>query len=235
MNSKNILSWGAFALGLILVVCGWFMWGDRSDNAIFALNVAISLLMYVIVSSGFLISWSQPEDKSESRIGNMGLVWSVVFIYVLVALVILVLSNLFDWSLGLRLFAHGVAIVSLIGGFAAVSHSSSNIKNVHEQQSQERLGVDKMRRVAKDLQCDMQDKGTIPAEITAKVAALIEDMRFVAPSNSEEASELEERFVKIIKSAHVMLTSPILDNQQLAAEIAKAERVLKERRQQYSN
>lgn len=235
MNMKNILSWGAFILGIVLVVCGWFLWGDRGDTAVFVLNIVVSLLMYCLVFSDFLIKWYRPEDKSQRRIGNMGLKWGVVFIYIVLALLVMVLSKNYNWSFWVQLFLHGVAIVVLIGGFALVSMSASNIGKVHEQQSVERSGVDKMRREAKGLHYDMLDKGTIPAELSQRVAQLVEDMRFISPANSEDARDLEQRFVDIVGRARLMVSSFTLNHEELAAEISKAERTLKDRKATYSN
>lgn len=235
MSLKNILSWGAFGLGYVLIICGWLLFGDRSDTSIFILNIVVSLVMYSVIFSDLLISWNKPEDKSQRRIGNTGLRWAVTLFYVVIAFVLIVLSNLFSWSFSVQLFAHSIAIVGLIAGYALVAHSANNIGNVTSQQSIAQSGVDMMRREAKSLHYDMLDKGDIPAELSQRVAQLVDDMRFIAPANSEDARLLEQRFVDIISRARVMVSSFTLNHEELAMELSKAERTLKDRKATYSN
>ena len=182
-----------------------------------------------------MISWNKPEDKSQRRIGNTGLRWAVTLFYVVIAFVLIVLSNLFSWSFSVQLFAHSIAIVGLIAGYALVAHSANNIGNVTSQQSIAQSGVDMMRREAKSLHYDMLDKGDIPAELSQRVAQLVDDMRFIAPANSEDARLLEQRFVDIISRARVMVSSFTLNHEELARELSKAERTLKDRKATYSN
>lgn len=235
MSLKNILSWGAFGLGYVLIICGWLLFGDRSDTSIFILNIVVSLVMYSVIFSDLLISWNKPEDKSQRRIGNTGLRWAVTLFYVVIAFVLIVLSNLFSWSFSVQLFAHSIAIVGLIAGYALVAHSANNIGNVTSQQSIAKSGVDMMRREAKSLHYDMLDKGDIPAELSQRVAQLVDDMRFIAPANSEDARLLEQRFVDIISRARIMVSSFTLNHEELAMELSKAERTLKDRKATYSN
>ena len=234
MDMKNILSRGAFALGFVLVICGWFLFGDRSNTAVFVLDIVVSLFVYSVLFSDFLITWYRPEDKTQRRIINLGLRWGATTFYAIVAISIIVLSHVFSWVFGIQLFAHGIAIVLLIVGCALVVHSASNIASVTHQQDILLAGVDKMRREAKALHYDILDKGTIPTEISQRAAQLIEDMRFISPSNSEDARDLEQRFVDIIGRARIMVSSFTLNNEELAAELSKAERTLKDRKAAFS-
>lgn len=235
MILKNILSWGAFGLGFALIICGWFLFGDRCDTSIFTLNIVVSLLIYSVIFSDLLISWYNPEDKSQRRLGNLGLRWGVTLPYVIIAITLIILSNIFSWPFKVQLFAQGIAIVLLILGYVFVVHSANNIGNVSNQQNIDLSGVDKMRSAVKSLHYDMLDKGTIPAELSQRVAQLIDDMRFISPANSNDAKDLEQRFVDIIGRARIMVSSFTLNHEELASELSKAERTLKDRKAAYSN
>jgi hypothetical protein len=234
MNLKNILSRGAFALGFVLVICGWLLFGDRSDKGVFVLDIIVSLFVYSVLFSDFLISWYRPEDKTQRRIVNLGLRWGATTFYAMVAISIIVLSHIFSWPFGVILFAHGIAIVLLIVGCSLIVHSASNIASVTHQHDIVLAGLDMMRREVKALHYDIMDKGTIPTEISQRVAQLVEDMRFISPANSEDARDLEQRFVDIIGRVRIMVTSFTLNNEELAAELSKAERILKERKATFS-
>lgn len=230
---KKLLSWAAFLLGLALVILGWFMWGDKSDTQIFALNVSVSAIVYILLFSDFLIKWRDPKDKSDRRIGNMGVKWLVTFIYVAAAITIMVLSGVFGLGFVTRLFLQLVALVALLAGFAFSTHSSSNIVKVAEQQAENRAGIDVMRRETKALLNDALDKGTIPSELTQRISSLVDEMRYVAPSSSEDAQIAERRYISTIGRASLALTDKEVNLQTLAEELTKAERALKERKATY--
>lgn len=230
---KKLLSWAAFLLGLALVILGWFMWGDKSDTQIFALNVSVSAIVYILLFSDFLIKWRNPKDKSDRRIGNMGVKWLVTFIYVAAAITIMVLSGVFGLGFVTRLFLQLVALVALLAGFAFSTHSSSNIAKVAEQQAENRAGIDVMRRETKALLNDALDKGTIPSELTQRISSLVDEMRYVAPSSSEDAQIAERRYISTIGRASLALTDKEVNLQTLAEELTKAERALKERKATY--
>ena len=232
---KTVLSWVSFALGIVLIVCGWFLWGDSSNTGIFTQNIVVSVIVYVVLSIDLLIAWNKPEDKSQRRIGNTGLRWSVLFIYALAAILILVITEKKDATLEVRLFLQGAALVVLIVGYALMAHSASNIGKVDEQQRVDIAGVDKMRREIRGLYNDVLDNGTVPQDIIANITLISEELRFVSPSNNEEAKELERQFVDIVGRARMMTLSPTIDCDALAKVIARAMRTMKERKSIYSN
>ena len=232
---KRVLSWGAFGLGIVLIIGGWFLWGDRTIVPNFVLNIVVSIIMYCLLFLDLLISWRKPEDKSDSRIGNTGLRWTVTFIYIVAAIVIMIVSSNKDLEFVTRLFWQGGALVLLIAGLALVMFSASNIKKVDTDQRVVRAGVDIMRRELKNLHYDTLDKGDVPQELVSRINTLIEEMRFVSPSNSEEAKDLENRFVELVGKARFMVSSYTFNAEAFAAEISKMERVFKDRKSTYSN
>lgn len=230
---KHLLSWSAFALGFALIVCGWFLWGDRSDTAIFAMNIVISALIYGLFFSDLMVSWRNPKDKAQRKIGNLGLKWTVVFIYAIAAILIMILFC--GAAFMTQLFFQGIAIVVLVAGMAVSMHSSSNIRMVHEKQVAERAGVDTMRREAKELLNAITDKGIESPEMASRISVLIEDLRFVSPSNSDSAHNLEQQFIDIMVRARAFVESLTFNIEDLSKEINRAERTLKERKAVYSN
>ena len=109
------------------------------------------------------------------------------------------------------------------------------MSKVDTVQREERAGVELMRRELKALHYDVMDKGGIPQEIISRINNLLEEMRFISPSNSDEAKELEDYFVNVVGRARLMVSSYTLEAEALAAEVAKIERVLKDRKSVYSN
>ena len=68
---KKILSWSAFILGFILIICAWFLLGDQSDMNIFTLNIVVSLIVYCLLASDFLTMLSFPSFSFLCYLWNM--------------------------------------------------------------------------------------------------------------------------------------------------------------------
>ena len=232
---KKILSWASFALGFALIICGWLLWGNREQTDVLVLNIVVSLLMYCLLFSDMFISWFVPGDKSQRRIGNLGLKWGVIWTYIIVSALIIFFSISEGWVFLVQLFLHAIALAALLAGFGFVLMSSKNIGKVQEQQDAVRSGVESMRREARALYNDAMDKGTISRELTNRLSALVEEMRFISPSNSDEAAELEKRFVDLVSRARLLISSFTMNEEDLAMEISKLERTLRERKSVYSN
>ena len=232
---SKILSWASFALGFALIICGWLLWGNREQTDVLVLNIVVSLVMYCLLFSDMFISWFVPGDKSQRRIGNLGLKWGVIWFYIIISILIIWISAANGWPFLVQLLLHGVALAILLAGFAFVSMSSKNIGAVQQQQDAVRSGVESMRREARALYNDAMDKGTISAELTKRMSALVDDMRFISPANSEEAYDLEKRFVENVSRARLLISSFTMNEEELAMELSKLERILRERKSVYSN
>lgn len=211
------------------------MWGETLQTNVLVLNIIVSLLIIAILFSDLLIPWSKPEDKSQRRIGNMGLRWGVTSFYSIVAIGIIALSIIYDLTFGVQLFIHLVALVLLLSGYALVAFSASNIARIHAKQETEIAGVDAMRREAKALYNDAMDKGDIAPEIISRLSALNDELRFVSPSNNQDAAALEKRFVDLAAAARQMIPAYSFSEQSFVAELTKLERILKDRKNTYSH
>jgi hypothetical protein len=230
---KKILSWGAFILGFILIIWGWFLLGDQSDKNIFALNIVVSLIIYCLLTSDVLISWRKSGDKADRRIGNTGLRWFAMLGYAILAIVIMIVYNHLTFPVQL-LFQSG-AIALLVGALALVEHSASNIGKVQKKQDEERKGVELMRFEMKALLFEAKEQGSVSAETISRISQLNEDLRFVSPSNNEMAQMMELKFIESIGKARAIIGCLTFSNDDLAKEISKAEYTLKERKAAYSN
>jgi hypothetical protein len=230
---KKILSWGAFILGFILIIWGWFLLGDQSDKNIFALNIVVSLIIYCLLTSDVLISWRKSGDKADRRIGNTGLRGFAMLGYAILAIVIMIVYNHLTFPVQL-LFQSG-AIALLVGALALVEHSASNIGKVQKKQDEERKGVELMRFEMKALLFEAKEQGSVSAETISRISQLNEDLRFVSPSNNEMAQMMELKFIESIGKARAIIGCLTFSNDDLAKEISKAEYTLKERKAAYSN
>jgi hypothetical protein len=230
---KSVISWLLYVVGVLLVVAGWLLFGDKTDKNIFIMNMIVSGVVYCVVFAGFVLP--KKDDKAQSRIGSLGVRWFALTSYAVATIVVMFLSDHYGWEFNIRIYIHCILFVLLILGLLLVMRSAKKVVTVHAEETVNRSYVNRMRKVTDDLYNYMLDKGGFSANATSRVESLLGEIRFVSPANSDEARELEEKFVEVIEQAHIMASSYTFSEEQFLIEMARAERTLKRRKSVYSN
>lgn len=232
---KNVVSWLAVVCGLALVVAGWFLWGDRTQTDLFVLNVAVSSLIYAVAFVDVLVPWANFGDRAQRRVGYLGLRWFVVGGYVLSALGILIAGNCLEWSFGPMLFVQCALFVGLIFGAVAMMHGEERIVAVHGRQQDDADGIGLMRREAAALQRAAYEAPGVPERLMERLRRMNDDLRFIAPSNSDEARDVERQFVETTRAAVAMLARYEAEAERIDAALDRMERLYVRRKSIYAN
>lgn len=231
---NNWIGYIATLLGLILVVAGWLIWGDRTNTDIFALNIAVSVVAYCVMFVDVLIPWADLRDKTQRRIGNTGVRWFVQYGYSITAILLLVLCNLLGLTFIVSLFLQCVVLTLLIFGIATAKTTAAKISEVSQENSDNinyltlvREGVSSLLEAAHDAQA--------PQLLIARIERQAEELRYVSPSNSAESRKVENELMELLAATETLMRNYEVNNERIEANIAKAERLIKKRKSTFSN
>lgn len=231
---NNWIGYIATLLGLILVVAGWLIWGDRTNTDIFALNIAVSVVAYCVMFVDVLIPWADLRDKTQRRIGNTGVRWFVQYGYSITAILLLVLCNLLGLTFIVSLFLQCVVLTLLIFGIATAKTTAAKISEVSQENSDNinyltlvREGVSSLLEAAHDAQA--------PQLLIARIERQAEELRYVSPSNSAESRKVENELMELLAATETLMRNYEVNNERIEANIAKAERLIKKRKSAFSN
>lgn len=231
---NNWIGYIATLLGLILVVAGWFIWGDRTNTDIFALNIAVSVVAYCVMFVDVLIPWADLRDKTQRRIGNTGVRWFVQYGYSITAILLLVLCNLLGLTFIVSLFLQCVVLTLLIFGIATAKTTAAKISEVSQENSDNinyltlvREGVSSLLEAAHDAQA--------PQLLIARIERQAEELRYLSPSNSAESRKVENELMELLAATETLMRNYEVNNERIEANIAKAERLIKKRKSTFSN
>ena len=234
MIMNNWIGYIATLLGLILVVAGWLIWGDRTNTDIFALNIAVSVVAYCVMFVDVLIPWADLRDKTQRRIGNTGVRWFVQYGYSITAILLLVLCNLLGLTFIVSLFLQCVVLTLLIFGIATAKTTAAKISEVSQENSDNinyltlvREGVSSLLEAAHDAQA--------PQLLIARIERQAEELRYVSPSNSAESHKVENELMELLAATETLMRNYEVNNERIEANIAKAERLIKKRKSTFSN
>lgn len=231
---NNWIGYIATLLGLILVVAGWLIWGDRTNTDIFALNIAVSVVAYCVMFVDVLIPWADLRDKTQRRIGNTGVRWFVQYGYSITAILLLVLCNLLGLTFIVSLFLQCVVLTLLIFGIATAKTTAAKISEVSQENSDNinyltlvHEGVISLLEAAYDAQA--------PQLLIARIERQAEELRYVSPSNSAESRKVENELMELLAATETLMRNYEVNNERIEANIAKAERLIKKRKSTFSN
>ena len=236
MDSKKILSVIAIIGGEALLVTAFFLFKGETPDNIFILNLVVSSLIYCLMFFDVLIPWIAPGDRSGKRLGSMGIRWVFTGIYTVAAIALMLLANLvFEWEFQIQLIAHCALAFVLLLSIVGLMHASDKISSVYAEQQEQRRGLDSIKMAVSALSDKAALEPGLPEIYREKVALIEESVRFISPSDSPEAAELESRIEETVRELTACLHDSATYSGRLDQLILKVERQLQKRKSVYSN
>lgn len=236
MDTKKILSWIALIGGEAIIIAAFILFkGGLADN-IFVLNIVVFSLIYGLFFVDVLVPWIDLTDKSQKKIGSLGLRWFFTWLYAIVAITAMLVGNLvFQWSFSFQIILHSILLFLLILGFVASITSSDKVKEVNRQETLNRSGILEMKNAMRNLKDKMNDLSSLPESFITRVNELEKSLRFISPSNSNEAYDLEHTFTNVIHEITFAISDYSMNEEKIENNLKKAERIYQNRKSIYSN
>ena len=236
MKAKNLLLYAVFLGGLALLVSFFFIWrGESTPDNIFYLNLAVSVITYLVVAGTFLLRDAKTKENEGSVIGTWGVKWTVLTIYPLVSIGAMLLMSFLGLGFTVQLFVHIIILILLALGFAGVFATSEKINAVQAKQDQDRNGVLEMKRAISDLQDAILDCPEATPQFKNRVNEIDQALRFISPSDSQLAKDYEEKFVQTAFDIQVAIKSFAMNADRIEVMLQKLDRIYNQRKNTYSN
>lgn len=233
MNTRNILSGIAFLVGEAILIAAFLLLGkDSLEDNILILNIIVSSVVYCLFFMDLFIPWI---NKSQTKVGSIGIRWFTIGIYSILAIAAMLVCNLeLHASFSLQLIIHGGLIFLLLLGFVGTQHASDKVAQISRQESSHQKGVTEMKQAMSLLKEKMYDCPPLPEAYIQQINNLEESIRYLSPSNNPEASALEKQFIETIQELSIALPHHSTNQDDIKANIQKAERIYKKRKSIFS-
>lgn len=192
-NKFGIINLIFFIVILGLIVAGYFLLlKDIQEEKLFYLNMiatcVVASMIYVRSSDIF-----DSVGKVASRSAGYGLKWTGLWIYVVLALALIVLSIVLRWEFTLCLLIHIALIIIVLGYFFLGSTASDNANRVIAE-TEERKSV--LRQISNQINMlEARCKMGSGSEYLDTIATIRENVRFITASEKPEAAETEKKLL----------------------------------------
>ena len=235
MNAKKIFSLFISLFGEALIIFCFIHFGKNLKLEILTLNIIVSSIIYCLVFADFIFPWVNLNDKSQKQIGSIGLRWFFTFFYLILAIGVMIIFNIvYPIHFTNQIILHSIIFfLGLLGFFLAFS-SSNNVGEVYFEEKKNRDGINEMKKATKELQLKLDAMNNIPTEIISRINELEDNLRYLSPSNNNDALVLEAKFLDDVKSLHNCFLDIPLNMKVVISKIKNCERTYKERKQVFS-
>ncbi len=236
MTPKKIVSILLILLGEAIIIFCFLHFGIRLQTEVLVLNIIVSTIIYCLVFVDFFFPWVNLKDKSQKQIGSIGLRWFFAFFYLILALLFMVFFNSINPThFSNQIVFHGILLFFLILGLFLANNASEKVAEIYVQEKQNRDNIDEMKKATKSLQLKLDTMSNVPIEIISRVNELQENLRYLSPSNNDEAIVLESKFVEDIKILSNCFSENPLNMVNVISNIKNCESTYKERKRVFSN
>lgn len=235
MDTKKTISWLSLLLGEILIITVFILFrGNQTDN-ILVLNIVVSTIIYGLFFVDILIPLVGFNDKSYKTIGSIGVRWLATWLYAIVAVAIMIVSNIvLDLVFSTQIIIHGVLFFLLLLGFVAALHSSDKVTEVYAQEIANVNGINEMKLAMLNLRYKISNNSELPDYFINRINVLQEDLRFVSPSNEPEANDLESSFIETLNNIGIEIYDFAMNEESIKSNLQKCEWIYQHRKNIYS-
>ena len=231
MSTRTILSWLLLLFGEAIIIAAFVIFRGNTPDNILIMNIVVTSIIYVLFYFNFRAPWIDLKDKSQKQIGAIGISWFVAWSYAIVAVVVMLAANLVFPIFTTQLIIHCVLLFFLFMGILLVRHSADKVKEVYQQETAHRSGVIEMKNAMRDLKNKMVTMNELPYPFTQQINTLEENLRFISPSNNQEAYGLERSFVETVQEVSVALSDFSMNEERINGSLKKLERIYQNRKE----
>ena len=211
------------------MIAAFIIFRGSMSTEVLVLDIVVSTIILALFFIDVLRPW---DDEHTSRMGSMGVRWTMTLLYAFVAVAAMVVLS--SYSFTIQLLVHGVLLALLLLAMALVLRTKEQIVSVHKEEKAKLASRDDVKRAWNTLLEKMNQVDT-SAELRERTAAFVQNLRYLTPTNNPDAQETDRQLVEGAQSIGRMIGDFRMNADQAEQMLARCERLLQQRRTQYSN
>ncbi len=221
-------------LGLVLIAIGFFIfYPHHNEYQLLILNLVVAGFVFGV---NFSLQTRIIKFKTEQgeSIGGLGVRFFGTILYSLIAIVVFVFSLILSLKFSHQLFFHLTAVfLFLVFSFYSSGSERKTLKVSSEQISQ-RKGKDEILFLLNRLEILSIQKSEIGIEWKEVLHSFREDAQVMAPTNNDEAIQLEKEIITLLQEVHQLTKNDSFNHTEVFDLLTQSVALLKLRKGIYS-
>jgi hypothetical protein len=101
------------------------------------LNIVVSTIIYGLFFIDILTTWINLGDKSQKKVGSLGLRWVFTWVYAILAIATMLVCNVaYDYSFSWQVIIHAILLFLLLFGIIGALTASDKVKEVYDKEEE---------------------------------------------------------------------------------------------------
>jgi len=217
-------------LGYGLIIGGFLLFGSMLDDNIKLLDIVVSCVIFTQFAEFFFFPLIDTSKGAQKEVGMMGLHFVSVSICIMASIAIMLWGIYWHLSFTLQVILQLGVLFLLLLGRVFTLQAGDKVEQVYEREQNMMSGKLSMKETMADLMDTVSQTADLSPELKGRLGELQDAIRFVSPSASGDAANLESQFIRIAKNLESMLRNPSLNAGQLQTEVSQMERILARRK-----
>ena len=230
MNAKTIYKILAHLLGYGLIIGGFIIFGDAIETKTRVMDIIISCLIYTQLVEFTIFPMVNLGQKAHKEVGMMGLHYSSIYLYSVLAIGIMVAGVCLDLQFKYQLMMQLVALFVLLIGRAVTLHTGDRLQRIHDKEQCGAESKDQIISAMEDFMDRVGDTTDLNPSALQSLQSIKESLRFLTPSSSAEAKALESSFCQKLADIEVLLRNTSLNAEQISSEVRHLQQILNKRK-----
>ena len=230
MNAKTIYKILAHLLGYGLIIGGFIIFGDAIETKTRVMYIIISCLIYTQLVEFTIFPMVNLGQKAHKEVGMMGLHYSAIYLYSVLAIGIMVAGVCLDLQFKYQLMMQLVALFVLLIGRAVTLHTGDRVQRIHDKEQGGVESKDQIISAMEDFMFRVGDTTDLNPSALQSLQSIKESLRFLTPSSSAEAKALESSFCQKLADIEVLLRNTSLNAEQISSEVRHLQQILNKRK-----
>lgn len=206
MNKKTLFGVVSFILIETMIIFGFIhYWPEDGNSNLMVLDIVVATVVLFALCLDTFNHWIDLSSSQPRQVGSLGIRWVTSIVYVVLAILVMSLTGTgrpnTPQVLTLSFFAilciHLALVLLLAGGLVWALIAGDKVKEIADIEEDKMSGLALMKNALRSLCDEVMLNNSLPPSIVNTLSELSENMRYVTPSNSLEAHELEEEFGQI--------------------------------------
>lgn len=235
MKLSKLFFWILLLIGEAIIITCFLMFSKLPDD-IRILNITVASLVYILLFVGIKPNWIDLKDKSQKQVGGLGISWVAIALYAMAAIGFMIIANIaFVISFRLQLIIQIILAFFLMIGLFLQMHTNSKVKEVYDTQTKQKAGVTSIKRAIEALKNNISLTSDLPQNFIDNINSIDEEIRYMRPSNNDEAEVTEFSILTIINDIDRMIKNYSVYEKDIDLNVKKLEMAVSKRKSLFSN
>ena len=195
MNAKNVYITLAVLIGFGMIIGGFIVFGGALPTNIRVLDIIVSCMVFFQVCELFFFPMVNMRSGAKKEVGMMGIHYTVIKIYTVLALAVLIAGIAADLSFKIQLFGQLFAFVLLLVGRFATLLSGEHVEAVYDSETAKTEAKVALRRHFEQI-----DNMAATTELDARLHDSLDDIASLLRDTRANADAITREIDNIVRT-----------------------------------